>query len=481
MKKIVSISFAVVVLSLFLMACGGSGKSRSLLESFSSFLNGNEAVVGFGSARLGDILSKTDYESEAKIKAVMNGPVSQLKNSINMDEPVYFALEGPFENGNPVATYLFIEVKNADSLKANLTKNGFEVKESKSFQYLQDGDLNLAFNNNLAVALIQNDVEDPVASLGKIYDRAKGDVSTGYIADILKKKDDLVYGVSLANLYGTSNTDLEDLSAEKQKELRAMLQNSYVETGLRFEDGAIVIESKNHFSDALKSKLFFGTDSGAKILNNLGNGKPFMGASLNIDTKKMQEFLSEYAPNAMRDLSEDIGGEFEVAMTLANYDVSKIIDGKLGALIFGDIASAMGDGVTPDINFFIGLAGHGKTFGSAIREKMTEDFEVVNLTDAGIFAYSSSKNVGNAVSLPDAGNNFGKGTFNFFIDLSDVDMSSFQLDGPSKFVEMVKYVQIDYGIDGGKMTIKAREGKENILKQVFQKALNIFEDELTMM
>lgn len=482
MKKIFSISVAAFALSVLLAACGGSNKSRSLLESVSSFLNGNEAVVGFGAASLGDVLTKTDYESEAKIKALMNGTIGQLKSSVNMDEPIYFALEGPLSNGNPTATYLFLEVKNADSLKVNLTKNGFEVKEGKAFQYFQDGDLNLAFDKHLAVALIQNNVEDPVAALSTVYNKTKGDVSTGYIADILKKKDDLVYGVNLANLYGTSNTDLEDLSADKQKELRAMLQNSFVEMGLRFEDGAIVMESKNHFSEALKSKLFLGTDAGAKILNNLGKGRPFMGASLNIDAKRLQEFLNEYAPNAMRDLSEDIGGEFEMAMALADYDVSKVIDGRMGALIFGDIASVMGEeGVTPDLNFFVGLAGYGKTFGTALKGQMADNFEVVNLTDTGIFAYTSSKNVGNAVSLPDAGTNFGKNTFNFFIDLSDVDLSSFQLEGPSKFAEMVKYVQIDYGIAGGKITIQARDGKENILKQVFRKALNLFEDELSMM
>lgn len=478
MKKIFSFSFAVVAFSLFLTACGG-GKSRSLIESVSSFLNGNETIVGFGSARVGGILSKTGYEEEAKIKALFNEPLGQLKNSVNLDQPVYFALEGPFVNENPAAAYLFLEVKNADSLKANLTKNGFEVKEGKGFHYLQDGDFNLAFDDRLVFVVIKNGVEDPKTELARVIDRTKGDVSTGHIADILTKKDDIVYGASLANLYGTSNTDLEDLSEDKQKELRAMLQNSYIESGLKFENGAIVLETKNHFSDALKNKLFLSADSGAKILNNLGKGKPFMGASLNIDTKRLQEFLSEYAPNAMKDLSEDIGGEFEIAMVLANYDISKLIDGRLGMLAYGDLSQAF-DGVTPDFNFFIGLAGHGKTFGSSIKDQMSENLEVVNLTDSGIYGYSSSDYVGNDVAIPEAGKNFGKNTFNYFIDLSEVDLTEFNLDGGAEFVELIKYITLDYGIDGGKMTIQARDGKENALKQVFRKALNIFEDEIAI-
>jgi hypothetical protein len=481
MKKIFSFSLVVITISLIFTACSGSGKSRSLIESVSSFLNGNETIIGFGSARLGEILDKTDYKSEAKINAILSEPLGQLKSSLNMEQPVYFAIEGPFIDGNPVASYLFMEIKNQDSLKANLTKNGFELKEDKEFHYLQDGDLNLAFNETIAIAVVKSDVEDTKAALKAIFEKTKGDVSTGYIADILNKKDDLVYGASLANLYGTSNTDLEDLSPEKQKELRSMLQNSYVETGLRFEDGAIVLETKNYFSDALKGKLFLNKDSGAKILSNLGSGKPTIGVSLNIDTKKLQEFLNEYAPNALEDLSEDIGGPFAMAMMLANNDISKLIDGRIAALVVGD-ATKVAEGMTPDFNFFIGFGGQGKMFGGLLKELFADRFGVIKLWgESGISAYSSSAFSENGkISLPEGAENFGKDAFNLFIDLSSVDLEEFQLDGGAKMVELVKYISANYGTEGGKVIIKARDGKENILKQAFNKALKVFEDELAI-
>ena len=480
MKKIFSFSLIIITASLFFAACGSSGKSRSVVESISSFLNGNETIIGFGSARLGEILDKTGYESEAKIKAVLNQPLGQLKSSLNMEQPIYFAIEGPVVDGNPEASYLFMEVKNQDSLKANLTKNGFEINEDKEFFYLQDGDLNLAFNETIAIAVVKSDVDDAKTTLKAVFEKTKGDVSTGYIADILNKKEDIVYGASLANLYGTSNTDLEDLSPEKQKELRSMLQNSYVEAGLKFDDGAIVLETKNHFSDALKGKLFLNKDSGAKILSNLGNGKPTIGISLNIDTKKLQEFLNEYAPNALEDLSIDIGGPFAMAMMLANNDISKLIDGRIAAVIVGD-ATKVAEGMTPDFNFFIGLAGQGKNFGSTIKDAISDRFQVVKLTESGISGYSSSAYAGNgAISLPEGAENFGKDAFNLFIDLSAVDVKEFQLDGGAKMVELVKYVSASYGAEGGKVIIKARDGKENALKQVFNKALKVFEDEIAI-
>lgn len=475
MKRIFSFSF-VLVLTIVIASCG-SKKSRALVEDVSSFLNGNEAIIGFGSIRIGDILTKSGYEQEAKVKALLGQTVNQLKSSVNIDEPVYFAIEGPFDGQNPTAAYLFLEVKNEDSLKGNLTQNGFQVEKGKDFQYVQDGEMTIGFNDHIAIAIIKSEEIDAKAELKKVLDRTHGDVSTGYIADILAKKDDIVYGTSLANLYGTSNTDLETLSADKQKELRGMVQNSFVEMGIRFENGAIVMESKNHFSDALKSKLFLATDSGAKILTNLGKGKPFMGASLNIDAKKMQEFLSEFAPNAIKDLSEDIGGEFEMAMALANYDISKLIDGRIAAIGFAELDALF---TTPSFNFFLGLAGHGKTFGTAIESKLKEDFEVVNLTDAGVYGFSSSQYTGNDVQLSEASKNFGKNTFNMFIDLTDADMKSLELDGEMRFVELIKYITVEYGIEGGKVVIKAREDKENILKQVFKKSMNLLEEGMMM-
>lgn len=471
MKKLFNFSL-LLAFALIIASCG-SKKSRPLAESVSSFLNGNETIVGFGSLRIGDILTKSGYEEQTTVKALVGQTVNQLSNSFNLNEPVYYAMEGPLNN-NPTA-YLFIEVKNIDSLKANLTKNSFQIEKGSDFEYVQDGEVTLGFNKHLAIGIIKSGLENPKDAIKKLFDRTQGDVSTGHVADILAKKDDIVYGTSLANLYGTSNTDLATLSADKQKELRAMVQNSFVETGLRFENGVIVMETKNHFSDALKSKLFFTKDPGAKILTNLGKGKPFMGASLNIDAKKLQEFLNEFAPNAIKDFSEDTGGEFELAMAVVNYDISKLIDGRVGVIGFAELDALF---TTPSFNFFLGLAGHGKTFGTAIQNKLKEDFEIVNLTDSGIFGYSSETYSGNDVKLSEASKDFGKNSFNLFIDLSDADLESLELGSEMKFIELIKYITFEYGVEGGKVVIKARDDKENILKQAFKKGMNIVQEEM---
>ncbi|MCO5259365.1 MAG: hypothetical protein M9916_04415 [Crocinitomicaceae bacterium] len=479
MKRLLkSILFTAITIS-FLMACGKSSNNRPVVESVSAFLNGNETIVGFGSVRLNDILSKTGYEQEPKIKAFVMSTFSQLQSSINMETPIYYAIEGPISGGNPAATYLFMEVKNSDSLKTNLSKNGFEVNEAKDFQYVSDGDMNLSFDKHIVAVLIKSDVEDEKSTQTALRKKLNGDVSSGYISDILKRNDDVSFGFNLSNLYATSNTDLENLSVDKQKELTAMLQNSFVEGGLNFKNGEMSLEVNNRFSDALKQNLFFMKDGSAKILNNLGAGAPKAGLSLNLDAKKMQEFLTNYLPEAIEDLKEDLGGPFAIAMMAADNDISKLIDGRIGALLFGD-ASNIVEGLIPDINFFIGLAGQGKNFGETIKEMLASNLKKVELVNSGVAGFSSLDYVGKGIQLPQSAEGFGKNTVDFFLDFTSLDATEFDLDGGMRLLEIVKSVSFNYSIDGGKLVLKTKDNNENILKQVLQKTLEVFEDQLAI-
>lgn len=463
---------------MMIMSCGGK-KDRPIIESVSAFLNENDAIIAFGSARIGEVLNKTNYQQEPKIKAFLSEPIGQLSSSINLDAPVYYAVEGPIVNGNPSATYLFAEIKDKNKLKENLEKNGFDIQKGKEFEFVQDGDMNLSFDEKLALIVIKNGVEKPESMLAEMRKKTYGDLSSGVVASVLNKKGDIVMGSSLANLYGTSNTDLENLSADKQKELKEMMNNSFIESEIRFENGEIVMETVNHFSDALKNKMFLRKESSAKVLDHLGNGSPRVGIAMNLDTKKLNEFLTDYAPNAMMDLSKQIGGSFAMAMMMVNYDISKLIDGRAGALVVGDAAQIM-EGMSPDFNFFVGLAGQGKTFGETLKSAIVDKFKVVNLTNEGISGFSNSNYAGKGIVLSEAAKGFGENSFDLFIDLDGLDMEEFQLDGGSKMVEVVKCIRLSADINGAKLVIKAKDGKENILNQMFKKALNVFEDELAL-
>ena len=62
------------------------------------------------------------------------------------------------------------------------------------------------------------------------------------------------------------------------------------------------------FSEALNSKMFFKKDASGTVVNKLGTGHPKFGISTNLDMKKLQSFIEEIAPDAMKDLGEQLGG-----------------------------------------------------------------------------------------------------------------------------------------------------------------------------
>lgn len=476
MKRVLGILTFILFVGLMSTSCSNN-KTRPLEESISAFLNGNEQIISFGSANLKDILNKTEYEKESKVKAFLSEPMNQLMTSMNMDLPVYFAIEGPFIDGNPTATYLFMEVKDVALLKENLTKNGFEIQDAKDFSFVEDGDMNLAFDEKLATILIKPNVSDAKEALNALRKRTQGDVSTGMIASILAKKDDVVIGAILANLLGTSNTDLKKLPEQKQDEFKAMMNNSFIENTLNFEDGAIVFETKNHFSKELQDKLFFNQDGSAEIVKYMGKGSPIVGFSMNLNTRKLQDFLEEFAPEALNELSMIVGGPFAMAMMISNNDISKLVDGKVGGVLVGDATNVI-DGMTPDFNVYLGLGSLGKNLGGSIKEFMSDKFEVINLTDSSISGYSSKSFAGSGLKLPEAGEGFGKNTFDFFVNLEGIDVEEFQLEGAGRLIELVKFIKFNYNEHGGKLIVKAKNGKENALKQVFDKLLNVFQDKI---
>lgn len=475
MKKII----ASFVLGILLVACSSDTSNRSVKDFFSAFLNGKTEIFAFGSAELNTILKKSDYANQPKIGAFLKSPIATLKNSLNLDNPSYYAVEGPFADGSPKAIYIFMEVKNADSLKANLTKNGFDLQKKGDMDYLQDGDMSLGIEQKLAVVVIKRETYDGSKMLAETFEKSKGDVSTGKVSEILNKKSDVVMGMSVSSLYETSNTDLKNLPKDKQTELQAMLKDSYIENLVHFDNGEVVFETKNYFSSKLKSELFFESNASAPIVGKLGQGTPRFGFSMNLDMRKMQKFMDSYSPEAMDALSEELGGPFAMAMMASGNDLSQIFNGQFGFVMMGDPGQS--DAMIPDFNLHVGLAGKGQTLGQFAKTLFGGSFSQVDLSKDGISAYSSTQFASSPTSklnLPMGCEGFGKKSITAFLNLEGMDMSGFDLEGEAKLIELIKYATFEYDVNGGRLVLKAKNGKENVLKQSIQKIIQELEGEI---
>lgn len=473
MKKITSL-FALI---LILVACSSDNSNRTVKQFFSAFINDNASVVLFGSAELNTILNKTDYSNQPKIGAFMKSPVTMLRNSLELDTPVFYAVEGPIVDNSPAAVYLFIDIKNPDSLRTNLTKNGFDLLKKGDMDYLQDGDMSLGLENKLAIVVIKKGDYKGDELLSSAFEKSNGDEAEGKMETLLASKGDISMTMNMANLYGTSKTDLKNLSKEKQSELKSMLANSFVENQIYFENGEVVFETKNHFSKELASKMFLSSNPNAGIVAKLGQGTPRFGFSMNLDMKKAQQFIDEFSPELMGSLSD--GGPFTLAMMASGNDISQILNGQFGIVLVGD-PGANGS-MIPDFNFFVGLGSKGKSLGEMGKGMLEQQFAQIQLTNDGLSGASSMKFVAagsSKLNLPLGAQNFGKKPITAFVNLEGMDMSGFDLEGAGKLIELIKYATFEYDQNGGKLVLKAKDGKENALKQAMSKIISELQGEI---
>ena len=447
-----------------LSSCGNSG-DRELKEYVSSFIHENHSVAFFGKADLHAILNKAGYKNIPMIGNRIEDELKSFDKCIDIDSPIYFAVEGPFSTtAIPQAFYAFIDVRNADSLVSNLTKKGYDFDKEGDINYSSFGELTLGVKKDLAILVSKSKEGEVKDLLEKAFEMTTGDLSEGKVDEMLNEKGDLVLGMSIESMYASSDTQLEKLSEAKKSELKEMVADSYSQSTINFENGAVVIKSKNYFSEALKKRLFLKPNPKADIVNKLGYGDALVGFSLNFDMVKLQSLLNDFAPDALTDLAKIFNRENEL-MLLGEDPLLSVSNGQLGFVMVGEPSS---DQIIPNFNGFVGLNKNGKLLAELAIMKFPSNTAVVNITKNAFCYYSSpsfSPSVGKRLIIPNGCENFGKKSMTGFINFEGKDLSSFDFEGGAKIISIIKYINIEVDEDGSIIYIKSKKGKENILKE----------------
>ncbi len=478
MNKIISILVLVGFSLTFINSCSSGDGTQNPKDALSAFINENDHIIAFGHVNLEDILSKSDYATIPTFGGIIDGQKKDWEKVIDFSQPVYYALEGPLdENGEPESFYGFIQLKDKQAMIDKMTVDGFDFNEVKGISYTEDGPMMFGVLNNVGVIIVKKQAVDVEKIIASTFQKVKGKTSGGEIDEILEKKGDLVLGMNVSSIFTTSQIDFSDLSKDKQNELQELVEGSYIQTVFKFEEGAAIVETKNLFSSKLKEKLFFTADDQAPIVAFLGSGSPRMGFSINIDMKKMNDFITEFSPEAVSDIAKAIGPQAQMALMFRGKDgLASFLNGKVGGVLYGDL----NPNKQADFNAFLGLTTKGKDLvGDFSLEDAKFDFGQMLLEKDGL-VFSNNEEISyksnqNELILPEGCENFGKGAISFFVNLDGVDMDALKLEDEANILRAVKYITFDYDNNGGVLYIKAKKGQENILKQ----AMDIFVEEFS--
>jgi hypothetical protein len=461
----------IYFLSIFLLlvGCGGS-KNKTVEESFTSFVQSNSKVVGFGSVKVKEILTKADYTKIPKFGALIANQLTAFSGSINIDKPLYFAAEGPFDkDGIPATLYVFAESKNQDSVSKKMKSLGYEMiaDEENKFSYYQDKEMSISVKESLIIGVFKPATKDFKSILATSYKLAENEVKEDKVKEMIQSKEDIVAGINLESLYATSNTDLEKLPKEKKDLLKGMMKSSYILNTVNFNPGEMVIKTQNYFSEELKKRIPLKQEIATNAIQNLGTGEPRLGLLFNLDFVKLNSLLKELM------LEEEVKGmtrEFSDEELSFGELFGDILNGQLGAVVYEE--SMAEGGLTPQTNVFVGLGKQGKD-GFDKLQIPGLDLIQRDIFDSHAIFYTSEafKPTDEPIKVAQGCENFGTKPISGFIHLNGIPVEDFDAEGAYKFIEKIDYIYFEYGVDGGVLKLQAIDQKTNILKQSVDQAL----------
>ena len=476
MKQFLKIT--LIVLFVFTLSSCSKDENRSLEQSASAFIQNNDQVVVFGSIDVMSILNKAEYKSIPKIGVAIEDQVNKMKDGLNLEAGFYFAMEGPFEKGNPGTTYMFAELKDFNKLKENLMKDGYDLDEKNDIQYFRDGDVAVGIKNKLAILFTQSKEFDEQLMAKEAFEMVSGDLMTGNGAKLLAQKGDISINTHLYNQFVSANKVTAELPKDKKDQLADMMKESFGQANIHFEKGQMRVALDNEFSAKLSKRMMFNTDPSASIRSLIGQGEPKMAIATNLDMEKMQAWVEDFYPGGLEQVLANEGGPLQMAMVMAGGKVSNLLNGKIAFAMFGEPKAGA---IVPDFTFYAGFGPNGKPMADMAQNFLSKGTMVLKTDEKAISGASSplyGAVSGSKIDIPQGCESFGKTAISGFINLEKVDTKAFDLEGAQKLIELVKYMNFSFGLEGGEILIKTKNDSENVLKQSVKHMIREFEGKI---
>lgn len=459
--------FAVGALFLVLCSCGGGLENKAVSGYMLSYLKDKKDVVVFGKMDVQSILDKAAYKEIPKVSALMIPEVKQYAAALDLKQGFYFAVEGPFDRqGNPKRVVGFAKVKNLDSLENKVASLGQMIQEDGDMKYAQDNDVTIGMTEQVAIFVSSKENYDGKVALNEILEQLANEEVQGKAKQILSQKGDIIFGTSFENLYQTANTDLNKLDDVKKKEMEALVKDSYIQSAISFDQGQAVFESKNLFSSSLANRLFLKEDASGSIVKKLGGGNAYMGFSMNVDVKKMENFLNDFTPGGATGAFKNNFMVFMAMKSLGENPLSQMFSGQLGLAMTGNLNMS---GMIPDATLFVGYGSNASANG-LLEDIFKSMMMSIQKTPEGIIV--SSKPQDGSLKVPSFASDFGKKGLTAYVNFKDMDMKSLDLDAEAKGLEAIEYVWLSADNSGSKMIVKGRDASKNILKQIVDVYIN---------
>jgi len=458
--RLIPLSLLILFSIALLTSCADEKKKLSLREKFSVYSNQNQEVIFSGKVYLNTILENADYQHIPKINTLISSELKAFNQSIYIDSGIYFSVEGLLNKaGIPSVFNVFAYIKNKESMQKKIASLGLLLEHTNNLDYAIGPNYSIGIQDDILIIHYQNHGENYVHYFHKLFKQLNKDEGTR--TELLKHDNKQAIQITthlehLYQLYAKNITiRLDDL---KQKEIESLLKDAKLTSTLTFESGGISINTKHHFSKALKNRLFF-EKSKANSLSTLSTGKATLGISMHFNPLKIQTLVEDFIPDLFEQIGEIHGNIALGMMALGNKPVTNLFGGKLALVYFGESDSQ---------SFHVTLGDAGKSISN-----LTQTFFATNplyhlkineKEIVGIGKNYVSKH--QELLIPSFAKDFGIHGIDFFMDLNDYNARQRALVDTYPFLEAISWIKISVNNEGSMICIQGKDTKIGILKQV---------------
>lgn len=498
MNKLLFYFFSGILITSLLIGC--SGKSSSDLNAdVARFVTSSEDVVGYGYVNIVAIKGKAQLSQVPTIGEFVNNEMKSIENSLKLTDKVHYAFEGPLNrDGMPKYAYVFMTVQNEDSTLVMFEKMGFVFEKLKGMMVSYDENMAVGFNKNTAVLVSGNFGDDPKDKLMAAFASFKNKEKDVNVTEILATTTDILLVGDLENLYRTSNTSLNNLEEKNKAEITEMVKDGHFFLTVDFNKGDLTAKMDfSRVNEKMKKNTFFKSKVADEVMKNIGPGEPIIAMAMSLDVEKLESLMKDFSAGSENILLNSMGPMAGMFSTLAEDDLSNIMNGDIGLMINNENVNDSTIEVSniPNSHLYFGLGKNPQNMKDLI-ETFSREEVIANLGDGfykidqsmllmkenAIIMHSNDTLKSNfktdKLQTVEGMKDFGSKPFSVFVDLkkfneSGLDKSGGQYD---MILAIADYISLTADNERVELKLVMKNKDENILKQF----VDVFKDELKM-
>jgi hypothetical protein len=446
--------FLTILISVFLIiSCSEKEKVKSVEDSFVSYVSNSPSSIIFGKVVLKDFIANLHYQDLPKLNVLLSKEVATISKGFDLNEPIYFSIDSLFQpNGDPTGMFLFMKVKNKDSLADKLSSLGYLIEPGKEKLNIIGQNISGQIDNQLAILHFSKYASKKTVQ--QAIEKTKA-TTNNQIKTNLSKLCALSANIHLEHMQRLLDNQFLDRPASKRDELIALYQNSFITADFQLQQEKLIGNIIFDFNSALKKRLFFDTKA-EHNLSNISKNDFVSGIGISLNSLKADLFLTDFYPSLLSTLGGNNLTTQMIFMMLGNRPISNLTN--------GNIAFAYNNSGFPTCNIELGNKSN------EIKKMGTPYLNYLNL---GQIRFEGNNLLNTSLTKNKQIEYLSKWKNGFLLVYDSKNDSRIRsINEETKFLEGISSIIFTLNNEGGNIVIKGKKQKEGLLHQIANVYIN---------